>query len=130
VYETGGLIPDVAVSFDSTRVPADLIRIFSSPLLLETGYHIYHSKKNLISKYANPTDFYKSYTFDKIDKTLITNLINSDSTTASKPLKPASQVILNNRLKAVIARYKWKNNAFYEIINQNDPVIKKALQQL
>lgn len=130
VYETGGLIPDLAVAFDSTRVPADLIRIFSSPLLLETGYHIYHSKKELISKYAGPTDFYQKYTFDKLDKALITKLINSDSANASKPLKPASQVLLHNRLKAVIARYKWKNNAFYEIINQNDPVVKKAIQQL
>jgi carboxyl-terminal processing protease len=130
VYETGGLLPDVAVALDSTRVPADLVPIFSSPLLLETGYLIYHSKKELISKYAGPMDFYQKYTFDELDKSLITKLINSQSTKASKPLKPASLVLLHNRLKAVIARYKWKNNAFYEIINQNDPVIKKAIQQL
>lgn len=130
VYETGGLIPDVAVAFDSTRVPADLARIFNSPLLLETGYQIYHSKKKLVNEYASPLDFYKGFTFDKTDKDLIIKLINSDSTTAGKPLKPSSQVLLNNRLKAVIARYKWKNNAFFEIINQNDPVIKKALLQL
>jgi carboxyl-terminal processing protease len=31
-------------------------------------------------------------------------------------------------MKAYMARYKWRNEGFYEVLNVNDPVVKKAIE--
>jgi carboxyl-terminal processing protease len=35
---------------------------------------------------------------------------------------------IKDRLKAYLARYKWRNEGFYEVLNIGDPVVKKALE--
>jgi len=37
---------------------------------------------------------------------------------------------LQQRLKALLARYKWRNSGFYQVLNNEDLVIKKAMEQL
>jgi carboxyl-terminal processing protease len=40
------------------------------------------------------------------------------------------QEAIKQRLKAYLARYKWRNEGFYEILNMDDTAIKKALEVL
>ena len=35
---------------------------------------------------------------------------------------------IKRRLKAYLARYRWRNEGFYELLNSEDAVIKKALE--
>jgi carboxyl-terminal processing protease len=37
---------------------------------------------------------------------------------------------LQKRLKAYLARFRWRNAGFYQVLNSDDPVIKKALEVL
>jgi carboxyl-terminal processing protease len=38
--------------------------------------------------------------------------------------------LLTLRLKALLARYKWRNSGFYQVLNNEDPVVKKALEAI
>lgn len=36
--------------------------------------------------------------------------------------------LIQQRLKALLARYRWRSNGFYQVLNNNDPAVKKALE--
>jgi carboxyl-terminal processing protease len=38
--------------------------------------------------------------------------------------------LVQQRLKALLARYKWRASGFYQVLNGNDPVVKKALEEI
>ena len=35
---------------------------------------------------------------------------------------------LRLRLKALLARYRWRNNGFYQVLNTGDVMVNKALE--
>jgi carboxyl-terminal processing protease len=40
------------------------------------------------------------------------------------------QLGIKERLKAYLARYKWRTEGFYEVLNMNDEAVKRALEVL
>lgn len=38
--------------------------------------------------------------------------------------------LVQDKLMALIARYKWRNNGFYQVMNNKDPFLKKAMEQI
>ena len=42
----------------------------------------------------------------------------------------ADKEYLQRRIKAQLARYKWRAPGFYEVLNTSDPVVKKAMEIL
>jgi carboxyl-terminal processing protease len=42
----------------------------------------------------------------------------------------ADKNYLKKRIKAQLARYRWRTEGYYEVLNSSDPVIKKALEVL
>ena len=42
----------------------------------------------------------------------------------------ADKEYLQKRIKAQLARYKWRDPGFYEVLNTSDPVVKKAMELL
>ena len=45
-------------------------------------------------------------------------------------ISPADKDFLQKRIKAQLARYKWRSEGYYEAVNSHDPAIKKALEVL
>lgn len=41
---------------------------------------------------------------------------------------PAEKNLIIERLLATLARYQWRNDGFYQIVNANDPYLRKALE--
>jgi carboxyl-terminal processing protease len=37
---------------------------------------------------------------------------------------------LQLRLKALLARFKWRNTGFYQVLNNDDLAVKKALDSI
>ncbi|MFZ1313109.1 MAG: carboxyl-terminal protease, partial [Chitinophagaceae bacterium] len=38
--------------------------------------------------------------------------------------------LVQQRLKALLARYKWRNAGFYQVLNSNDAMVKKAMETI
>ncbi|HMG67415.1 MAG TPA: hypothetical protein VK588_07010, partial [Chitinophagaceae bacterium] len=47
-----------------------------------------------------------------------------------KNVSARDQEGIKERLKAYLARYKWRNEGFYEVMNMNDDAVKKGLEVL
>ena len=42
----------------------------------------------------------------------------------------AERILIEQRLKALLARYKWRTSAYFQVLNTTDPVIQKAMEAL
>ena len=82
-----------------------------------------------INKYSSPQDF--TANFNNLE-TMWQELVGyaaKDSIDLSQ-VPVADKDYLQKRIKAQLARYKWRAKGFYEVLNVDDPAIKKALEIL
>jgi carboxyl-terminal processing protease len=127
VYSGGGIMPDVFVPEDAAvNVPLiqDLARgqVFS-------GY-VVEQMQGILKNYATPSDFARFYSVNDYE-------LNSFISYATQVLGSldARQVntarnYLKLLIKAQTARFKWGNEWYYRIMNQNDADLVKAIAAL
>jgi len=125
LYEGGGVTPDYALPLDSMRLTVSLVDIYNSSKLLEETYRMFHRDKNQIVQFKNPLDFFKNYQLNLTDIKHIEQLGQGDSLPVVK-LSQDDKRLLEIRVKALIARYYWRSNAFFQLINMSDPTIQFA----
>ncbi len=118
VYGGGGIKPDVFVPRDTTYQSALLSRIDNDGLIPEFSYEYTFA-------YNNPD-------VNTIDKTKLAVdfsrfLMKKKITWTDKDWNKSSAHILNE-ITAFISREESGDNAYYKLIDANDPAIKKALE--
>ena len=47
-----------------------------------------------------------------------------------KQISGAEKELFTKKNKSQLARFKWRSKGFYEVVNSDDPAIKKALEVL
>jgi carboxyl-terminal processing protease len=124
VYGGGGIMPDVFVPEDAAvNVPLiqDLARnqVFSA--------YVMDHMQPLLRNYTTPADFARYYTVDDIT---FNNFIQYASDTI-KEIDSHDVSVAKNYLKVLLkaqaARFKWGNEWYYRITNQNDAGVMKAV---
>lgn len=127
VYGGGGITPDVYVPIDTTFNWTAFNSLRT--VLPEFIYNYYAQHKDDFEPY-NLESFLTNYQISE-------SLLNEFYAYASKSLKNVDSARQNaavNKkiklyLKAYIGRQKFYNAGFYPVINQDDDVIRKAMQQ-
>jgi carboxyl-terminal processing protease len=82
-----------------------------------------------LNKFTTPQDFTANYNNLEAHVAGVGNLCCEDSIDL-KQVSGADKDYLQKRIKAQLARFKWRSKGFYEVINGDDPAIKKALEVL
>ncbi|MDR0828980.1 MAG: PDZ domain-containing protein [Prevotellaceae bacterium] len=131
VYGGGGIMPDVFVPLDTTRVTDYHIKIVAKGVFNQTvmGYLDNH-KDNIKKSFVNFENFNKNYF---VPETLLEQMIENATKekidfNAEQYEKSKSMITL--QIKATIARNLWESGDYYKIMNQQDPIIQKALEVL
>jgi len=127
VYGGGGIMPDFFVPLDTTGYSdyyRDIIRqgIVNKFVL----NYIDQNRKSIRSNYPNIGTYVKNFDIEPV----LTSLIAYAEKEGVKPNLQQiniSKPILSKLLKAYIARDIWDSNEFYEIFNQDESIINKAL---
>lgn len=126
VFSMGGIMPDVFVPADTTQNTQLVDDLASNQLF--TAYVI-DRLQPVISKYPTADNFINQY---DITDTGLHNFIAYASQKV-KNIAPRdleiSRDIIKTLIKANAARFKWGNNAYYRVLNTNDPTFKTALLQ-
>jgi carboxyl-terminal processing protease len=127
VFAGGGIMPDVFVPAD-TLVSAQLLRELNNQQVF-TGFVIDKLQTEL-AKYSSLDDFLKKFNIsnDTTDNFILyasTKLKEMDSREIL-----LSKEAIKTQIKANAAWFKWGYNAYYEALNNNDPVLKKAVEAL
>src|ERR1700755_1308520 len=82
-----------------------------------------------LRKFQSPADFYAGFKNDEVVWNDLVSYARKDSIYLSGIFdQDRSQVEI--RLEALLARLLWRSQGYYFIMNQKDPVLKKAMELL
>ncbi|MGL5681436.1 MAG: S41 family peptidase [Marinifilaceae bacterium] len=131
VYGGGGIIPDVFVPIDTGVNYSYLNQLVGQNVVGE--YLINYIDKNrdgLKRKYPDFATYKKSFV---VNDQMIEEIVVAGEKAGIKrdtKLLAHAKPTLKRQLKALIARDMWDTNEMYQILNMDDPSVKKALEIL
>ncbi len=129
LYDNEGISPSVFVPVDTTINRLLTEGPFSSTAFSKTAYQYFLQHQKEINGFANVAAFNSGFSgMEQLWNAWLQSL-PSDSmkqTTLSAPVI----AYLQNRLKALVARYKWRDSGFWQVMNETDSAIKKLRELL
>ena len=129
VYGGGGITPKIFVGLDTGTLNQHITSLYRTGALIDFMYYYYIAHLDEINKYSGPEDFAKNYhQYENIWQALTLYAAKENIDLSKVPA--ADKDYLQKRIKAQLARYKWRSEGYYEVINVDDPAIKKALAAL
>jgi carboxyl-terminal processing protease len=128
VYGGGGIMPDVFVPIDTNNnLQRSVRQLYLEGAFNNFVYSYYLHHMDAFNQYRSATDFAQRFPSinDAWEQLKIYAL---KDTVYLKNIPPKDQDAIKQQMKAYLARYKWRNEGFYEVLNQSDPVVKKAIE--
>lgn len=121
LYGGDGITPTVFVPLDTSNALQKAIRFVNGEGLNFFLYHYYLQHKNELAQYKSAGDFNNRFNAE----VLVNNLPDSvKAHLGAGAVKTLSEL----RLKALLARYRWRIGGYFQVINAADPVVQKALE--
>lgn len=129
VYGGGGIMPNIFVPIDTSSFPVRLNRLFASGTINSFVYQWYLKNKPQIDKYSSAAEF--AGQFNQADALWndFVSYTNKDSVNLST-VSASQKEFLQNRLQANLARFRWRNHGYFQVLNNDDQLLKKAIDQV
>src|SRR5450432_44046 len=129
VYSGGGIMPDVFVSVDTSVISRNFARLYTNNTLSNFAYHYYMQHQAELKTIPSATDLFNRYKtseplWNQFSAFAIKDSVNISGFTAK------DREFAQERLLSLIARQQWRNNGFYEVINENDLTVKKGIEEI
>lgn len=124
VYGGDGIMPNVFVPIDTTLFGLKMNSLIAGNSLNSYIYNYYLQHKQQVEQYNSPADYVQRFNAAVLWDGFIK--YPGDSIDLTK-LNSREKEVLQERLKALLARYKWRNEGLYQVLNSDDPGVKKAL---
>jgi carboxyl-terminal processing protease len=131
VYGGGGIMPDVFVAADTSNYSdyyRDLIRknVFQSFILEYTD----KNRVKIKSEYPRFDDFRRKFEFTAEEISTFTKMGNDAGVKFNQKGFEVSKADILKYMKALVASDIWQSSEFFQIINEGDRVISRALKVL
>lgn len=128
LYEGDGISPDIFVPLDTASGVEHLSRWMEGNKLNSYLYNYYIEHMNELNQYKTAGDYNNNFSVAPLWDGFVKKTAN-DSVKAGN-LNGIEKEKLQRRMKGLLARYKWRNSGFYQVINADDPAIKKAMETI
>lgn len=127
VYGGGGIMPDIFIPIDTVLFTPQINDLFTSSLFNSYVYHYYLQNKQQVDQYKTITEF-----ISNVDATKLWEGFTKypGTTPAIQAIKGREKERIQERIKGLLARYKWRNGGLYQVLNANDLLVNTALQQV
>ncbi len=127
VFGGGGIMPDFFIPIDTILYSAQINDLFTGSLFNSFVYRYYLQTKQQLDQYKTVTEFIAN-----IDATKLWDAFTKypGTTPAIQSIKGKEKERIQERMKGILARYKWRNPGLYQVLNTNDPLVNTALQQV
>jgi carboxyl-terminal processing protease len=129
VYGGGGITPDVFVSMDTTQISREVSALYMEGYLSNFVYIYFIHHQAALKQYTSVESFSAGFKMDAETWKDLRMFAAKDSINL-EGLNAANRQELEIRVKALLARLLWRSPGYYYVLNQTDPVLKKALQLL
>lgn len=129
VYGGGGIMPNIFVPIDTAAYPRAINRLLIDGSFNSFVYGYYLKHKQQMESYKSADDYNKHFTnTDEMwNQFAVVALQDSVDINLVSPKHKAS---LQERLKAYLARFRWRSNGLYQVLNNDDAAVLKALEEM
>ncbi len=128
VYGGGGITPDIFVAFDTSSADAvTMSKLYYKGSIGEFAYRYYLKNQDKIRAYKNAADFAASFNLADQEWVSFSKQVQKDSINVEN-ISQKEKNELMARIKSSIARQVWRNQGYYQSMNSQDEVIKKAME--
>lgn len=129
VYGGGGIMPDVFVSIDTSIYTQSITKLYLEGRFNNFVYQYYTKHLQEWNRFKTPKEFAASYQNSADVWNQLVVYAQKDSINLKNiPKKDKEEV--QNRIKAYLARFRWRTQGFYEVANNDDPSVQKAKEVL
>ena len=122
-------MPDYFVPLDTTRYSDYHRQLVAKGAVIQTNLkYVDAHRKQLKEKYNSFDSFYKNFT---VPEEMMKQLVKSGEESGVKYNEKefnSSKKMLEVQLKGLVARDLWDMSEYFQIINEEDPSIQKALE--
>ncbi len=129
VYDGGGIMPDIFVGLDTSSYSREINKVLLNGSFNDFVLHYYLDNKKILDPYPNPKAYAKAFDASKAMWTQFTHWVKKDSVSLSG-IPAFEKEKVTERMEAQLARFKWRDSGFYQVINAKDAVVLSALQAL
>jgi carboxyl-terminal processing protease len=129
LYGGGGIMPDVFVPIDTSVFTRSVTRLYLDGRFNNFVYQYYIANRSVIDQYKTPADFAKGFQNLSGAWAQLVAYAQKDSINLSR-IPEVDRTNIQQRIKAYIARLRWRTQGFYEVSNATDPIVSKAKQVL
>ena len=129
VYGGGGIMPDVFIPWDSTIISdyyLDLRR--KNVINLFVGDYVDKNRQNLQTTYPDFKSFSKLFILDSVFMKPFFDLAEKQGIKFNEKGYSASGQLIRSQIKGLIAEKLWNLSSYYEIANQSDDEVIKAVE--
>jgi carboxyl-terminal processing protease len=127
VYEKGGIAPDYFIAPDTVGFDKNIISLYNKNIFGRFAYNFYLQNQALLKSFKTPADFVKTFDLSDENWKLFVETAAKDTINISQ-VSAAERSTLVNQVKSSIARQLWRTEGYFEVMNTNDQMIKKAME--
>ena len=125
VYGGGGITPDVYVAIDTSAFTHNVTRLYLDGRFSAFVYQYYISNLPKFQAYKTPMEFASKYQNTEDAWAQLVTYALKDSIYLSL-IPDGDRKNIEQRIKAYLARLKWRSQGFYEVYNTFDPIFQKG----
>ncbi|MFN3917331.1 MAG: S41 family peptidase [Flavobacteriales bacterium] len=130
VFGGGGIIPDVFVPLDTTGTSEYWSRLLRKGIINQFSLnYVDQNREELVAKFPNFQEFKKNFDIETVIKEMIV-YGDKEGVEYNEEAYQKSKQAIDLRLKASIAQNIWDFASFYEIINDLNDSLQKAIETL
>lgn len=130
VYGGGGIMPDVFVPIDTTGTSFYFGSLNFQGMFFQFGFYYADNNRDELEQRFNAENFDANF---KVTSSILEEFYDFAESKGIKHDEKGAQEadhIIKNRLKASIGRNLFREKVFYQIINKEDNVVRKAIELL
>ncbi len=131
VYGGGGIMPDVFVPLDTTGFSDYYQNVIAKGVLNKTiSKYFLENEKSLKRNYKSVEDFVGNY---NVEESLLCNLKTNAQVAGiefDQEQYNRSKSLIEVLIKAIVARDLWDSSAYFQVMNEQDQMMKKSLEIL
>lgn len=131
VYGGGGIMPDVFAPLDTTLITSYHRKLAAKGIVISANLrYVDNNRKQLKKRYPDFQSFLNGF---EVPRALIDEIVAEGKKQKVEPKDEAEMKqtlpYLRTQLKALIARDLWDMSEYFQIINIQNPILQKALEQ-
>lgn len=128
VYGGGGILPDILVAPDTSGRSFYFTELLFEGVFSQFAFDYVDQEREQLSKFTKADEFTKQFNMDNVLFERFLTFAETMGVKRDKEGLKKSERIIKNRLTALIARNLFSSGGYFQIINQEDPAVNRALE--